>query len=297
MLQRLANEAGNLRGPSPGLDETGRLLRYLEWTTEAARSLRFQVSDGDIECLVLTPGYRALLAASGSIKGARLINGLVDAELETCVRVFEAAAKALQALIERWPLTERFVVADSSFYIHNPVRLEDVDLHQILSLRSSENLRLLFPITVVDELDRLKESGKERPRWRASSTLSVLDRILAGRTAGNWRTGRFLAEDGDIRGDVTLEIVLDPPGHVRLPVVDDEIIDRAVAVQALAGRPVRLLTCDTGQHTRGCAAGLEVTKIPAKDPGPEPDWENKAPGLRAQRRAAQQAKATSTTDG
>ncbi|MER6359185.1 hypothetical protein ABT186_47320 [Streptomyces sp. NPDC001634] len=51
-------------------------------------------------------------------------------------------------------------------------------------------------------------------------------------------------------------------GHVRLPVVDDEIIDRAVAIQSLAAREVRLLTCDTGQHTRGRAVGLKVTRVP-----------------------------------
>ncbi|MET8560982.1 hypothetical protein ABZV75_10420 [Streptomyces flaveolus] len=94
------------------------------------------MSDGDIERLVLTPGYRALLAASGTIKGARLINGLVDAELETCARVLDAAVKALQALIEHWPLTERFVVADCSFCIRNPDRLEEVDLQTDGRLRS-----------------------------------------------------------------------------------------------------------------------------------------------------------------
>jgi hypothetical protein len=55
---------------------------------------------------------------------------------------------------------------------------------------------------------------------------------------------------------------------------------------------VRLLTCDTSQHTRGCAAGLKVTKVATKDPGPEPDWEAQGKpgtGVRAQRRARQAA--------
>lgn len=69
-------------------------------------------------------------------------------------------------------------------------------------------------------------------------------------------------------------------------------IDRAVAIQALAAREVRLLTCDTGQHTRGRAAGLKVTKVPTKDPGPEPDWEAQdrpGTGTRAKRRERQAA--------
>ncbi|MET8565000.1 hypothetical protein ABZV75_32165, partial [Streptomyces flaveolus] len=41
-----------------------------------------------------------------------MTQALYSARLETCARVLDAAVKALQALIEHWPLTERFVVAD-----------------------------------------------------------------------------------------------------------------------------------------------------------------------------------------
>ena len=61
-------------------------------------------------------------------------------------------------------------------------------------------------------------------------------------------------------------------------------------MMSMIGREVRLLTCDTSQHTRGRAAGLKVTKVATKDPGPEPDWEalNKpGTGVRAQRRQRQ----------
>ncbi len=57
------------------------------------------------------------------------------------------------------------------------------------------------------------------------------------------------------RGEMTVEIVFDPPGHARLPINDDEIIDRATAVQALAGRDVTVLTYDTRQSMRARAAG------------------------------------------
>jgi hypothetical protein len=80
---------------------------------------------------------------------------------------------------------------------------------------------------------------------------------------------------------------------VSLPIPDDEIIDRAVAIQSLAARKVRMLTCGTGQHARGRAAGLEVTKVPARDPGPEPDWETQdqlGNGTRAKRRERQAAR-------
>jgi hypothetical protein len=67
-----------------------------------------------------------------------------------------------------------------------------------------------------------------------------------------------------------MELLFDSPGYVRLPINDDEIVDRAVAVQRMAERPVTMLTYDTGQSTRARNAGLEVVKL-TEEIGPEPD--------------------------
>ncbi|MFF7764291.1 PIN domain-containing protein [Streptomyces griseorubiginosus] len=294
VLRETRTKAENLRGPSS--TAFASLLHYLEWATDAARVLRSLISEKDLDHLVLTRRYQALLGSCGTLAGPeqqRLVNGLVDLEITERIQAFEEAEAALAAQIERWSGQEWFVVADSSFYIHNSDTLADVDLHKVLGLPTGEHIRLLFPIVVVDELDHLKE-GKQRARWRAPHTLGLLDETLAGSTIGILRRANLRSQNGEVRGEVNVEIVLDPPGHVRLPIADDEIIDRAVAIQALAAREVRLLTCDTGQHTRGRAAGLKVTKVPAKDPGPEPDWDaldKPGTGVRAQRRERQAARA------
>ncbi|MEV7863564.1 PIN domain-containing protein [Streptomyces hirsutus] len=294
LLAEIHTNALNLRLPEANAYK--RLLRYLNWATDTASVLRSQVSAKDIDTLVFTSRYQVLLASCGTLASTaqeRLVNGLVDLEITERVQAFEEAQAALDAQIGRWNGSEWFVVADSSFYIHNPIKLADVDLHKVLGLPSGEHIRLLFPMVVVDELDALKEAGKQQARWRAPHTLGLLDQILGGSTFGSLHRQELILQDGEVRGEVNMEIVLDPPGHVRLPIADDEIIDRAVAIQSLAARRVRLLTCDTGQHTRGRAAGLEVTKIPTKDPGPEPDWEaldKPGTGMRAQRRAKQAAR-------
>lgn len=128
-------------------------------------------------------------------------------------------------------------------------------------------------MVVVDELDRLKETGPtEHAKWRARYTLAFLDRVIFDPRL----PARLFPEDfsglnrGEIpRGEVTVEILLDPPGHVRLPDSDDEIIDRLVAVQPLAGRPVKLVTYDSGMRHRAMARDLPVEKL-TTDPGPEP---------------------------
>jgi hypothetical protein len=279
-----------------------RLLGYLEWAMSAARLLHNQVSAEDLNALVLTKRHDALLNSVGQLEGptrGRLVNLLVDHELAERTETLEAAVDQLRSLMNHWTGPERFVVADSSFYCHNPEKLSEADLHQILGLPPAEHIRLLFPIAVVDELDGLKEAGKHQARWRASHTLGLLDGTLDGSTFGILRYADMNGEPAAWRGQLSFEIVLDPPGHVRLPIADDEIIDRAVAIQTLAAREVRLLTCDTGQHTRGRAAGLKVTKVPAKDPGPEPDWETQdkpGNGTRAKRRERQAERESSTSE-
>jgi hypothetical protein len=76
------------------------------------------------------------------------------------------------------------------------------------------------------------------------------------------------AADGS-RGGVILDVLFDPPGHVRLPIADDEIIDRALAAQALAAKPVPLVTFDTSQSARARHADLTVIKL-SKQVGEQP---------------------------
>jgi len=71
----------------------------------------------------------------------------------------------------------------------------------------------------------------------------------------------ILGTSGLPRGQVTIELVFDQPGHVQLPTTDDEIIDRILAIQPLAGRNITLLTYDTGQSTRARNVGLQVKKL------------------------------------
>jgi hypothetical protein len=287
-LSSVHTSATNLQG-SHG-NAFSRLLKYLEWATESARMLRPQISDRDLDRLVFTDRYRTLLGSSGTLGWTdqqRLVNGLVQLEVTERIEDFEAAVAALDTQIGRWSQAEAFVVADSSFYIQNEVKLADVDLHEVLGVPRRQFVRLLLPIVVVDELDDLKDASKQRARWRAAHTLGLLDGVLNGGTHGVLHEGEHTVADGETRGRVNVEIVLDPPGHVRLDRPDAEIVDRAVAIQGLAGCDVRLLTCDTSQHTRGRAGGLQVTKVATRDPGDEPDWsdpDRSSTGARARRR-------------
>jgi hypothetical protein len=261
-------------GGGPGTAQD-RVAGYLEWVTSTVRQLGGQVSAADVDRLVLTPGYDRLLAAAGTMTGTdmatqRVLNGLVSLELNRRVDAFDAAVKALEEQIQRWSRLGAFVAPDTSFYIEHESKLEDLDLDFRPLLQIWEDpVHLLVPIIVVDELDSLKKSKDTHVRWRARHTLAVLDRVFASSTEPAQLAPEdfsVLGSGGIPRGEVTIELVFDPPDHVRLPINDDEIIDRVMAVQPLAAREVTLLTYDTGQSTRARTAGLRVRKLagPAK---------------------------------
>jgi rRNA-processing protein FCF1 len=130
---------------------------------------------------------------------------------------------------------------------------------------------VMVPMVIVDELDRLKETKDKQARWRAGCTLAVLDRLFErGVSRALLRKGETepVAKVAPL-GDVWIELLFEPPGHVRLPNSDDEIIDRALGIEPLADRKVTLLTYDTGQSTRARNAGLQVLKL-RQEVGEEP---------------------------
>lgn len=57
----------------------------------------------------------------------------------------------------------------------------------------------------------------------------------------------------------------EPPDHVRLHHPDADIVDRALAVQAIAGVPVALVTFDTTIAFRAREAGLLDVKLDETD--------------------------------
>lgn len=267
-LQSVATAADNLR--SGGSDDAYRgLLAYLGWANSAVRTLTRCISSDDLDRLVLTRRHDALLAGASGLAGSHqsgLVNGLVRLELDQRVEDFNGALRELERLAHRWPTDTCLVVADSSFYIQHPDKLEAADIAEVID-GGADPIRLLIPMPVIDELDGLKQANKQPARFRSGYTLAVLDRVL-----GDDPSEPGLLKDRDDkatdltgyptpRGPVTVEVLYDPPGHQRLPIADDEIVDRAAAAQALAGSPVTLITYDTGQAMRGRAAGLKVCKL------------------------------------
>lgn len=264
VLREVATEAFNARGQGGRPPE--RVDAYLRWANIAASRLRNQVTDAEIDRLVLTRAYYALVVLTR--EPTPQIGEMVDRELNARLTDLEAAQEALAALRGRWPAAA-FVVLDTSVFITHPDKIEEIDFRSWAGVRE-EPVHLVVPMIVIDELDGLKRT-RGRTGWRAAYSLAVID----SRTPTPGGSGTLQDEDfsgldsGEIpSGRVTVEVWPDPPGHVRLAINDDEIVERAATIQRLAARPVAFVTYDTGQAMRARGAALRVRKLeqPEEDP-------------------------------
>src|SRR5487761_283333 len=140
-----------------------RLLAYLEWASEAARMLGYQISEADLASLVLNRRYELLLSSFGTMAGPemevqRVVNDLVTLELDERVKDFDEAIKALDSYRKRWVSGVDLVVLDTGFYIKHSKKLEEADIAAAAGTPGSA-VHVLVPMIVVDELDGLKRAS------------------------------------------------------------------------------------------------------------------------------------------
>lgn len=301
-LHQLWGEATNIRNGTYGSGPQ-QLAQYLKWTSGAVKVLANQVKPADIDRLILTRGYERLLTLMSPVASTETVsvmNEMLNVELSQRVNDLEAARNSLNDAISRWSDSALFVMPDTSVYIEHENKLADLDFAQLVADQRFPNTRLvvLVPIVVIDELDRLKDRSSNRDvKWRAGHALGFMyeklkdvdhPALIQPPESQKWR------------GPVVMELILDPPGHVRLPIEDDEIVDRAQSMGALTESRVTLITFDTGQSLRARSAGISVKKLTKPkaehdeedDPGPPSRRQ-----VRRERKAAREASAGEAQPG
>ncbi|MFC0039525.1 PIN domain-containing protein [Actinomadura rayongensis] len=283
VMNRLVTEAQNLASSQHGPYALHR--EYHRWVNAARTQLRWQISEADIQRLVLTDRYNALLSMQIPVKfvesaagllpvdqpGSGPIREMLTLEIEEHVHHLQQAVKTLEqwsALLERADRAGRLVVADANVFCHHRDRLKDWDVGADAHAVPGQDVHLVLPLPVLDELDRLKDRGQGAAKTNARETIKQMAGLLP---RGTVRERGQVSSPGTVRnGALTLDLWPDPAGHVRLPRADDEIIARAVAFQALAGREVTLLTGDVGMASRAELAGLTTVLLDLPDATPKP---------------------------
>lgn len=256
-LQERAVEGRNLVGSSAGQSVPVHQNRYLEWVATAEIELRNIFTDPSTWQRLYGDRYwhiRSLTAES-----PRAIE-LINDEGKDQAAWLERLALRLRALADRLDLAPgRLTVLDTHVLLHG-LPPDQIPWQEIVG---ADNVRLVLPLRVIEELDAKKYTAREDLADRARRLLSQLRSMLAP-TAGS---------PVELRGGVTIELpVDDEPRHRNLD-ADQEILETCQELQS-AGAPVVLVSDDTGMFLRATAVGLTVVALPEqylrRRPQPEP---------------------------
>jgi hypothetical protein len=214
------------------------------------------VSREDVGRLVHTTRYWRVVAQEDTEE----MNALARAELDDAAHRWEVELTEMKQWQARWAVGDHVVVADTCIYLHHLEHFQDIDWHQAAALETDLNVRFVVPMMVVDELDRLKDRGQGPAKTRARHAVQRLTEMFA---VGDIDKHRPLKRHPDTDTWVTIEILADPRGrHQRLPVADDEIVERLVALRDLTNKPVTIVTFDAGMSFRTRQAGLRSQLLP-----------------------------------
>lgn len=240
-LTRVKNELGNCYAGRDGADARDRWLR---WWSGADRQLRNLFADGEMAASLYVSAEKVRDVNLGALP-FMLINRETGYWDEQLGRVIEEL-KALQPFIE---LPGVIVVPDTSAFLEGEYF---TDLNwQALAEAGAQPVRLVVPVLVIEELDAHKR-GRDRQRDRA---VSVLRRLWELGGSDPERIARIPGRA------VTAEVFLDGAWHIRRPVNDDEIIERALAIAEITGREVILAAADFAMLYRASAAGLKAVLV------------------------------------
>ena len=217
--------------------------RYLQWVENAEQVLSNHTDLATAYVIFDTPRYGRIRDID--IHTARPIP-LINAEIE----VQHSALEAIRDDLARRP--EIATAAPGLITVLDTNTLEHFQLPNSIDWRkllAQEQVRLVIPPTVIDELDRHKHDDSKRLRERARN---VLPKLL-----------EMVAEDGSpkaIREGVTLELQVDPAPNAAD--ADGEILATCAELALLAGQPVAIVTDDTRLRLRARRAGLQAMVPP-----------------------------------
>ena len=228
--------------------------RWLRWWSEADAQLRILFRDGDVAASLYVSQLRVR-----DVNLETMPYGLLRHEIEVWLDRFTEMVDELMALssfIERPGL---IVVPDTSAFVEG-VYFTDLNWQKLAEIDPHEPVRLVVPVLVVEELDELKW-GRDRVQDRARSVLRRL-----------WELNSDGQQAAVIPGSrpVTVEVLVDDSWHVRRPVNDNEIIERALYVREITNKDVILAAADYSMLFQASSAGLKTCLMerPGEDTAP-----------------------------
>jgi hypothetical protein len=174
---------------------------------------------------------------------------LVQAEIDRQAGWLEALRRELEQRIHRAAAAQ-----GDPAVIDTNVLLEFMPPAQIdwRSILPASAVRLVVPLRVIEELDLLK-FDRRRPE-RADRARRILPQLSAVVGAGG--------EPREVREGTTIEVLVGPAPRYRPADGDEEVLLTCQELEQFGGRPVTLVSADTGIRLRAQALGIRAIPMP-----------------------------------
>ena len=250
LLKTTRLAASNAR--SAGGASRERVARYLTFCAEATARLRHALRKSSLDDLLLTRRYWAILGMDPTSQAA---GELVDLELFDCEWRLGEAEDAVHEEWEAWMQAGILIVPDTNGLLHalpDGPTIATADWRGFAEVRPMDKITVVLLLAVIDELDKTKRNND---RSKARMRLKEINGLLG--------TGfrSLVAPSGNGVAETYLGVMLDDPDHEPLAHTDSEIIDRTLSLEQRAGRPVHLVTGDTGMMIRAAHVDLMCHQV------------------------------------
>ena len=232
--------------------------RYFRWVQDAADVLQRCVIEDDVRRFVLTDGFRLIAGASLNTATSRLVYVEIEARRQQWTQMLSD----ISSWRRRWRNDQVIIVPDTNVLLQHEEPLTIVPWRALVDAAAGQDVRVVLPLVVLDQLDGLKR-GNNFPEWKKRRLRLTVNWIRDNLVAHEHRA--FLHPSPDLHGDTTLELLVDDLDHVRHPIADNEIVDRAQWLAELTDRPTTLLTGDAGMLARAYAVGVSVRSVDLPD--------------------------------
>jgi predicted ribonuclease YlaK len=190
--------------------------------------------------------------------GEAWLTGQIKVEMNARVEALTEIADEAERLERWWNVPATIVVPDTNVLLHTTEFFDELDWPKALDIDGA--VQLVIPMVVVDQIDNLKRS-KQPVRSRARQTANRLEACLGKRERVPLSRSEIHIGGHSIPGPITsVEVLVDPLDHSRLADSDSEIVDRALYLRDLTGRPVLIATWDNLMRFRARGVGLETVK-------------------------------------
>ena len=245
-LKLLITAGTNLASGGRGLQTQQN--SYLSWVEDIDRALHLYFTAAWVWEELYTPRW---VEIRGLTPASPRPYPLIAGEAQTQSDRLKEIVERLERSQAHFDLSGKFVavVPDTNVFLHYRF-FDEIDWPGLVR---AKEVRIVVPLLVIKQLDEKTYRSDDRGD-RAKKAIRTLRKLQAGLPTPE--------APADVRAGVSVQLLMDPPGHQRSGNDDDELLTRAEYLSSLTDGRVYVATGDYGMQAQATLRGLKCLELP-----------------------------------